>query len=151
MNAAIALCTSPVLIPWQDDYALEAPFDLSDMVDFMLERRDVDLFRIEYFTDPRNPTRFKGKLAPGFQLVDIDAPWPYGDGPFACRQDFLPKWGKYIEGGKHGFSEGDMLWRLVNGRAVIAAGERSHCGHIGGVAAVPESQEYRDRAEKRSE
>lgn len=151
MNAAVKLCTSPAYVVCQDDYHLEAQLDLSAPVDFMLRHREIDLLRLGYFTDRVNGTQFIGEIEPGFREIDMTCKWPYGDEPHMRRQDFVPWWGEYTEGGLHGKSERDMLAKLVRGSGRLAAMDRSYFGHIGAVAAVPESQDYRNRAIKRSD
>lgn len=151
MNSAVALCTSPAYVVCQDDYHLEVPLDISIPIDFMLRHQDVDLLRLGYFTHPTNGTKFTGDIEPGFRAVDMTCSWPYGDEPHIRRQDFMPWWGEYTEGGLHGKSERDMLEKLVRGSAKLAAMDRSYFGHIGAVAAVPEAADHRERAVRRSD
>src|SRR5208337_5432172 len=149
MNTAMRLCTADLHIPWQDDFLLLEPLDLSPIAAFMRRHPEVAMHRISYFTDPVNGTKFKGEIQPGIRLVDIDGTWPYGDDPSLRHANFENVYGPYLEGGRHGMSESEMLLRLVAKHAVITAGMKSYCGHIGAVAAVPKSQEYRERAVSR--
>lgn len=143
MNAALRLCAAPLIFLVQDDYELLEPLDLSPGADFLLRHGEVDLVRYSYFLDPHSGTRFEGSLD-GWRRVDIDGPWPYGDDPHLRRPDFVDKWGWYLEKGRHGVSEYQMLLRLVHGRATIVAADRCYFGHFGEVASVID--EYRPRA-----
>ena len=149
MNTAARICTAPLYIIWQDDFLLLEPLDLSPVADFMRRHHEVAMHRISYFTDPVNGTKFKSEIEPGIRLVDIDGTWPYGDDPSMKHADFEQVYGQYLEGGRHGQSEGDMLFRLVAQKAIITGGMKSYCSHIGAIAAVPKSQEYRERAVSR--
>ncbi len=154
MNAACALAQSESFFLVQDDYELLEPLDLSPGADFLSAHPIVDLLRYSYYQHPEHGTQFRGELD-GWRLVDLDGFWPYGDDPQLRRPSFIQRWGKYLEGDRHGASESDMLLRLVHrrlpggGRATIAAADRSYFGHFGEVAAVPLDREYRERAVSR--
>lgn len=155
MNAAGRLATAPVHFLVQDDYELLYPLDLSPGADVLASDRGVDLIRYSYFLHPEHGTRFTGGAGGAgrhdWQRVDVRGPWPYGDDPQMRPAGFHHRWGWYLEGGQHGVSEGDMLHRLVKGRANIWAADRCYFGHFGEVAAVPESAEHRERAVSRSQ
>jgi hypothetical protein len=152
MNAAARLCMAPVCLLVQDDYELLEPLDLSPGAELLAENPQIDLVRFCYFCHPQYGTQFVADSGHhGWQRVNIRGYWPYGDDPQMRRRDFHAKWGWYLEGGQHGVSEGDMLWRLVRGEATIFAADRCYFGHFGEVAAVPESQEHRERAVTRSQ
>ncbi len=148
MNAAARLATAPIYFLVQDDWELLAPLDLSPGAELMLAHPELDILRYSYFEHPEHGTRFAGELD-GWRVVDIDGCWPYGDDPQLRRLDFHRRWGWYLEGGRHGASESQMLLTLVAGRARIAAADRNYFGHFGEVAAVPIWREYRERAVSR--
>lgn len=77
----------------------------------------------------------------GWRRFGLDA-WPYGDDPHLQRRDFMDKWGWFAEGIGHN-SEGNMLHRLVNGNANIAAADKRYFGHVGLVTAVINDQRNR--------
>jgi hypothetical protein len=149
MNAALRLCTSPTIFLVQDDYELLYPLDISPGADLLEKHHDIDIIRYSYYTHPQNGTRFLGALEEdGFRTVDIYGPWPYGDDPHMRTPRTVERHGFYREGIGHG-SEGDMVHRLVAGRAKIVAYDRCYFGNFGEVSAVPNAQEYRERAQKR--
>lgn len=140
MNAALRLCTAPTIFLVQDDWLLLRPLDLSDGADYLTANSDVDLIRYSW---PGNLTHFIGCRG-GWPIVDFADGWTYGDDPHLRRQDFMQKHGWYIEGGPHGRSEGDMLYRLRRAQATILASNELYFGTIGAVASVIE--ECRPRA-----
>lgn len=152
MNTACKLARSEVFLLVQDDYQLLEPLDLSPGAEFMAAHPGVDLLRYSYYQHPQHGTQFAGELD-GWRLVNLDGYWPYGDDPQLRRPLFALRWGKYLEGGRHGMSESEMLLRLVRGvdsrRPVIAAADRCYFGHFGEVAAVPLVREFRERAVSR--
>jgi hypothetical protein len=148
MNAACKLAESEVFLLVQDDFQLLDPLDLSSGAEFMARHPTVDLLRYSYYQHPQHGTQFAGELE-GWRLVDVDGYWPYGDDPQMRRPLFQHRWGLYLEDCQHGASEGDMLHRLVAGRATIAAADRSYFGHFGEVSAVPIAQEHRPRGVSR--
>ena len=133
MNAAIRLCDSPLIFLVQDDFYLLEPLDLSDGAEYMTEHVEVDLMRYSWPGDDRVTLTLEGD---GTRRFALDGGWPYGDDPHMQRQDFTARWGHYLEGVKHGDSEGDMIRRLINGNANIAAADKSYFGHAGSVSAV---------------
>lgn len=140
MNAALRLGDSRFVFLVQDDFELLYDCDLSPGAELLDAQPDVDLIR--YGWPPM--TQRRGEVA-GWPLVDICGPWPYGDEPQLRRRDFASRWGEFMEGHRHGASEGDMLFRLVNGRACIVLADRMYFGNFGAVSAVPVDQEYRPR------
>ena len=148
MNAAIRQATAPVYLLDQDDFQLLEPLDLSPGAELLIARPDVDIIRYSYYCHPLHGTKFNGKID-GWRQVNLSGTWPYGDDPQMRRLDFTERHGWYLEGGRHGMSEGEMLHRLIKNNAVIVADDRSYFGHIGEVAAVPESVECRERAVRR--
>lgn len=141
MNTALRLAAADLIFLVQDDWELLEPVDLSDGADLLTEHRDVDLVRYSF---PAHMTSLVGELH-GWPLVDLRAPWPYGDDPALRRRDFTQKFGWYLEGGRHGGSESDMVRRLVKGGARIVATPRPLFGHFGEVASVPAVDEHRPR------
>jgi hypothetical protein len=150
MNAGCKLARAEVFLLVQDDFELLEPLDLSPGAEFMARHPVVDLLRYSYYQHPQYGTQFAGEIE-GWRLVNIDGFWPYGDDPQMRRPLFQHRWGPYIEDCRHGASEGDMLHRLVAGRATIAAADRSYFGHFGEVSAVPIAREHRPRGVSRSE
>jgi len=133
MNAALRLCTAPLIFLVQDDFYLNEKLDLSPGADFMLEHVEVDLLRYSWPGDDRVTLV---ECLDGFRRFDVQGDWPYGDDPHMRRPDFMSRWGWYLERTVHGASEGDMLHRLRRGRANIAAADKLYFGHGGAVTAV---------------
>jgi hypothetical protein len=147
MNASLQACTSSLIFLVQDDYELLEPLDLSAGADLLSELPHVDMIRYSYYTHPTHGTQFDGMIGE-FRRVKTDGPWPYGDDPHLRSTRMTDRHGWYTEGIGHA-AEGDMVHRLVRGRAIIAAPDRCYFGHFGQVASVPADQEKRERAIKR--
>ncbi len=133
MNAALRLCSAPVIFVVQDDFYLNHKLDLSPGADFMSKRADVDMLRYSWPGDERVTLV---DCMDGWRRFQLDGGWPYGDDPHMVRLDFTKRWGHYLEGVPHGVSESDMLHRLKTGNANIAAADRLYFGHGGAITAV---------------
>lgn len=133
MNAALRLCTAPLIFLVQDDFYLNGPLDLSLGADYLTEHVEVDLLRYSWPGDDRVTLV---DVPDGTRRFDLDGGWPYGDDPHLRRPDFMERWGWYLENVPHGVSEGDMVHRLIAGGANIAAADRIYFGHGGAVTAV---------------
>jgi len=140
MNAAMAMCTAPMILLQQDDWRLAYPLDLSPGADFLAEAHTVDLLRYSWPEDPAMlPTiedRRGGWENGGWRQIDIDGKWPYGDDPHLRRRDFMHKFGWYYEGGGHGTASSTLMRFLVKQRATIAAVDKVHFKHCGPVSSV---------------
>jgi hypothetical protein len=143
MNAALRLCDAPVVFLVQDDWMLLEPLDIGPGAEYLSSHSDVDLIRYSW---PGHMTRFTGDRD-GWQIVDGDYQFSYGDDPQLRRPDFVQRFGEYREGGPHGISEGDMLYRLRKANAVILAAQKNYFCTIGDVASVID--EKRERAVQR--
>ncbi len=141
MNAALCVCTAPVVFLVQDDFTLLKPLDLSDGAEAMEAHPEVDMIRYSYYLHPTNGTCFTGERLAGFRRVDLAGHWPYGDDPQLRTPRAVERHGWYTEGIGHA-AEGDMLKRLVRGRATILAADECYFGHGGGVSSVPRGRRY---------
>lgn len=142
MNAAMRMCTAPLILLVQDDWLLTEPLDLSPGADFLLNTRDVDLLRYSW---PGYELIFHPN-PDGWRRIDPDGPWCYGDDPHLRRQDFMARYGWYREDGPPLCSEGDMVWRMKRMRANICAADKVYFAGIGDVSSVPLDREQRARA-----
>ena len=140
MNAALRLCTAPVIFLVQDDWLLLEPLNIGPGADYIAQHSDVDLIRYSW---PGHMTRFLD-ARDGWLTVDGSFQFSYGDDPQLRRPDFVSRFGEYLEGGPHGVSEGDMLYRLRKRRATILAAPKNYFATIGEVASVID--EKRERA-----
>lgn len=135
MNAAIRMCSGDFIFLDQDDWCLCEPLDLSPGANLLEQYPEIDLIRYSWPLAPYMlPTFLPGP--DGWRLIDPKGKWPYGDDPHLRRRDFMGKWGWYFEGGGHGSASGDMMDKLAQGNAVIAAADKVYYGHKGYVTAV---------------
>lgn len=138
-NDLLTLCTAPFVLFMQDDWLLKTPLDLSDGADLMEGNGSIDLIRY-CFGQGRHKPEFTTH-PDGWRRFILAAPWPYGMDPHLLPGTFSEKWGPFHDEPNSVASEGDMLWRLVNGKAEIVAADRSYfyhrkeAGEIGAVAA----------------
>ena len=139
MNAALRLATAPTIFLVQDDWLLLEPLDLSPGIDFLVATPTVELLRYSW---PGDLPTFIPNID-GWRRIALDGMWPYGDNPHLRRSNFGNRFGWYLEGGRHGRSEGEMLYRLVRLGTGIAVADRNYFDHIGQVASVV--NEYRPR------
>ena len=146
MNAAIRLCSAPTVLLQQDDWMLLYPLDLSPGANFMVANKKVDLLRYSWPDNDRMCPTFVTN-ASGWRKIDVTGRWPYGDDPHLRRQDFMQKWGGYLEGGRHGSASADLMRRLVRGKADIRVSDRCYYVHGGPITAV--LNDIRNRRVKR--
>jgi len=148
MNAAIRAAQSDLFFLVQDDYELAEPLDLSPGADFIDTHRGVDAIRYQW---PEPAEVFGWRLleyVAGWRRFDVTAKWCFGDNPFLARKDFVQRHGWYVEGVGHA-SEGMMLHRVVEDKAVILAADRPYFNHFGNVSAVPAHKEIMGRTCRR--
>ena len=143
MNAALRLCVTELLFLVQDDWLLLDDCNLSPGADYMRDHAEVDYIRYSW---PGDLPTFVD-YADGWRRIDWAGLWPYGDDPQLRRKSFPDKFGWYIEGGRHGVSEGAMVHSVSAKRATILAADKCYFGHCGEVASVID--EYRPRAVSR--
>ncbi len=133
-NDIIGLCDAPLIFMQQDDWLIRDPLDLSPGADLMLSHDAVDITRYCYGQGP-NPPEFTDN-PDGWRRFLLASPWPYGMDPHMIRRTFCETWGPFYDEANSVACEGDMLWRLVNGKATVVAADHSyfhHRGHAGGI------------------
>lgn len=142
MNAALALCTAPVVLLQQDDWRLIHQLDLSAGAQYLLENPRVDLLRYSWPEDPKMLPTFTDHRD-GWRRIDVNGLWPYGDDPHLRRPDFMIRYGWYYEGGGHGSASATMLRFLRRKGAVIAAANQCYYKHFGEVTSVIDDKRKR--------
>lgn len=142
MNAAIRLCKAPVIFVQQDDWCLDYPLDLSPGAEFLLANRDVDLLRYCWPDNDRMRPTFIDQ-PDGYRRIDMQGQWPYGDEPHMQRQDFVKKWGKFLEGGKHASASYALTQKLRAGNANIRVADKNYYHHFGQISSYPRDVEKR--------
>jgi len=142
MNAALKLCTAPVIWTQQDDWKMLHPLDVSPGIDWIQEHREFAILRYSWPDVPRMCPRFVA--APGgFREILPKSTWFYGDDPHIRRADFQHRWGWYLEGGAHASASQDLMSRLKRGGARIAASSRCYFQHFGQTSSYPRDKETR--------
>ena len=144
MNAAMAASETKYTIIIQDDWYLHEECDLSPGISFMEENPEIDIIRYSWPGDTM--VTYAGEYK-GWKKLDPLGMWPYGDDPHIRRDTFISRFGKYIEYGHHGASEGDMVYRFGAKNAFVLVAPKCYFGHCGAVSAV--IREERKRAVKR--
>jgi len=143
MNAAIRMCSAPIIFVQQDDWCLDHPLDLSPGAEFMLEHPEVDLLRYCWPDNDRMRPTFMDQ-PDGYRRIDMRGQWPYGDEPHMQRQDFVAKWGEFFEGGGHASASYALGKKLREGNANIRVAEKNYYHHFGQISSYPRSVEKRD-------
>ena len=133
MNAALRMCKGDYIIVVQDDRPLVKPLAIAPYIQHLAKCPEVSLVRFSW-PQGRNPTtyRFRVKVMThpsGLRRLALSSPWIYGDDPHLRRRSFMAAHGWYIEGVRHGASEGDMIQRLRRQGATIAVADEIYCGH----------------------
>ena len=142
MNNAIRLCSAPLILVQQDDWILDHPLDLSPGADFITGRRSVDLLRYCWPDNDRMRPTFIDQ-PDGWRRIDMRGRWPYGDEPHLQRQDFVTKWGKFLEGGHHASASSALMAKLRRGNANIRVADKNYYHHFGQISSYPRDQESR--------
>jgi len=143
-NAVLRLCDAPVVWFQQDDWRMLETVDVSDGIDFILDRREFDLVRYSYPDVDNMRPRFLELRGTDFREVDPGSTWFYGDDPHLRRNpEFMEKWGFYLEGGRHASASSALMSKMKRGRARIAAANRCYFRHFGQTSSYPRKQEPR--------
>lgn len=143
MNAALRMCKADTIFLVQDDWLLNGPCDIGPGADYLRDRPDVDYIRYSW---PGDLCTFVPQ-ADGWTQITHQGHWPYGDDPQLRRPGFTDKFGWYLEGGRHGRSESNMVYAVKAKHAYIIAADKNYFSHFGEVASV--INEYRERAVSR--
>ncbi len=144
MNAAIRLCTSPIIMVQQDDWMLKEDLDISPGAEFMLAHSEIDLLRYSWPDVDFMRPKFRDR-GDGWNDVHIGSEWLYGDDPHLRRQDFMEKWGWYLEGGPHASASADLMGKLRRGDARLVASQKCYFQHFGQISSYPRAKEPRPR------
>ena len=128
-NDIIGHCAAPLILMMQDDWLLKTPLDLSDGADLMLADTSIDIVRYSYGQGASKPEFTEHP--DGWKRFILTAPWPYGMDPHMIRGTFADTWGPFHDEPNSVACEGDMLWRLVDGKADIAAADQQYFYHRG--------------------
>lgn len=142
LNQAIRLCPDELIYVQQDDWCLDHKLDLSPGAEFLTEHQEVDLLRYSWPDNDRMRPTFIPQ-ADGWRRIDIRGRWPYGDDPHLRRQDFMRKWGWYLEGGRHASASSDLMTKLRRGNANIRVADRCYYHHFGKISSYPAAVESR--------
>lgn len=142
-NAAIRLCNAPIIMFQQDDWYLKEDLDISPGADFLLANREIDLLRYSFPDNDRMRPIFHPR-SDGWNEVDKRSTWFYGDDPHLRRQDFMRKWGWYLEGGKHASASGALMKKLKVGNARIVASSKCYYQHFGKTSSYSRHIEFRE-------
>ncbi len=142
MNAALKLCTAPVIWTQQDDWKMLHPLDVSPGIDFITRAKEIAILRYSWPDVDRMRPRFRAG-PDGFREIDPVSTWFYGDDPHIRRADFQHKWGWYLEGGAHASASQDLMARLKRGGARIAVSDRCYFQHFGQTSSYPRDKETR--------
>jgi len=143
MNAALKLCTAPVIWTQQDDWRMLAPLDVSPGIDLITERIEFALLRYSWPDVDRMRPMFHRLPGCDFREVDPSSTWFYGDDPHLRRADFMDRWSWYLEGGPHASASQDLMRKLKRGGARIAAADRCYFQHFGQTSSYPRDKETR--------
>lgn len=143
MNAAIRMCSAPIIFVQQDDWCLDHPLDLSPGAEFMLEHKEVDLLRYCWPDNDRMRPTFIDQ-PDGYRRINMRGRWPYGDEPHMQRQDFVQKWGEFLEGGIHASASSALMTKLRDGKANIRVADKNYYHHFGKISSYPREVEKRE-------
>ncbi len=142
MNAALKLCTAPVIWTQQDDWKMLHRLDVSPGIDWIMDHPEFAILRYSWPDVPRMCPRF-GAPVGGFREILPRSTWFYGDDPHIRRADFQENWGWYLEGGAHASASQDLMNRLKRGGARIAASDKCYFQHFGQTSSYPRDKETR--------
>jgi len=122
MNETVALCSNPYILLVQDDAVAESAVDISDGVDLMEDRPDIDAIRYGWSMHPRLTISTK-PFQPGWEQIVLGGRWPFSDNVHLRRASFVEKFGAYTETTSHGQSERDMIGKVrANNALILTAG-----------------------------
>ena len=143
MNAAIRMCDAPIIFVQQDDWCLDYPLDLSPGAEFLMKHPEVDLLRYCWPDNDRMRPTFIDQ-PDGYRRINMRGRWPYGDEPHMQRQDFVQKWGEFLEGGGHASASYALTKKLRAGNANIRVADKNYYHHFGQISSYPRSIEKRE-------
>jgi len=143
MNAAIRMCTAPLIFVQQDDWCLDHPLDLSPGAEFLMQHEEVDLLRYCWPDNDRMRPTFIDQ-PDGYRRIDMRGRWPYGDEPHMQRRDFVTKWGEFLEGGGHASASYALTQKLRAGNANIRVADKNYYHHFGQISSYPRAVEKRE-------
>ena len=132
MNDAMKASKTKYTMIVQDDWFLHEPCDLSPGINLMESEPNVDIIRYSW---PGDNVTIDGTFQ-GWRKLDPNGLWPYGDDPHIRRDTFATRFEPYLSYGRHGSSEGRMVFAFGEKNAFVLLADKCYFGHCGVVPAV---------------